>query len=49
MKARVPNAAGILEPKVAIPMHYGSVVGSESDAQRFATEVKAKGMDARII
>ncbi|MFP4524707.1 MAG: MBL fold metallo-hydrolase [Candidatus Woesearchaeota archaeon] len=43
------NAAAILEPKLAIPMHYGSVVGSESDAQHFVTEVKAKGMDAHIL
>jgi len=28
-------AASILDPKLAIPMHYGSVVGSAADAQRF--------------
>ena len=43
------NAAFILEPNLAIPIHYGSVVGSDSDAQRFVTEAKAKGLDARVI
>lgn len=27
--------ANVLRPKIAIPMHWGSIVGSESDAQRF--------------
>ena len=29
-----------LQPKVAIPTHYGSVVGSPADAAVFAKEVK---------
>jgi len=29
------EAVKILKPKVAIPMHYGSIVGSEKDAERF--------------
>jgi L-ascorbate metabolism protein UlaG (beta-lactamase superfamily) len=29
------QAAGMIKPKIAIPMHYGSIVGSESDAERF--------------
>ena len=35
----VPEAAGLvktIEPKLAVPMHYGFVVGSPSDGQRFA-------------
>ena len=28
-----------IRPKIAIPTHYGSVVGSESDAEKFAAEV----------
>jgi L-ascorbate metabolism protein UlaG (beta-lactamase superfamily) len=27
--------ANVLRPKIAIPMHWGSIVGSESDAHRF--------------
>lgn len=29
-------AAQVIGPKLAIPMHYGAIVGDESDAQRFA-------------
>lgn len=28
-------AVSFIDPKLAIPMHYGSIVGSEADAQRF--------------
>ena len=29
------SAVGMIRPKLAIPMHYGAIVGSESDAQKF--------------
>jgi L-ascorbate metabolism protein UlaG (beta-lactamase superfamily) len=29
------QAAKMVEPKLAIPMHYGAIVGSEQDAQKF--------------
>jgi len=29
------EAVKIIKPKVAIPMHYGSIVGSEEDAKKF--------------
>ncbi len=29
------EAAKMIGPKLAIPMHYGAIVGSESDAERF--------------
>ncbi|HLC64191.1 MAG TPA: MBL fold metallo-hydrolase [Patescibacteria group bacterium] len=29
------SACGIIKPKLAIPMHYGSIVGNQSDAQEF--------------
>jgi len=35
-------AAMAVGPKVAIPMHYGSVVGSGSDAQTFKTALEGK-------
>jgi L-ascorbate metabolism protein UlaG (beta-lactamase superfamily) len=31
-----------VKPAVAIPMHYGTVVGTEKDAQRFAELLKGK-------
>lgn len=29
------EAAGMIKPKLVIPMHYGAIVGSEDDARRF--------------
>lgn len=31
-----------IKPKVAIPMHYGSIVGSKDDAKRFQEALKGK-------
>lgn len=36
------QAALDIKPKVAIPMHYGSIVGDERDAKRFAEALKGK-------
>jgi len=36
------QAALDIKPKVAVPMHYGSIVGSEADARRFADALKGK-------
>lgn len=36
------KAALDIKPKLAIPMHYGSIVGSKKDAQRFADGLKGK-------
>jgi len=33
--AEAAKAANTIKPKVAVPMHYGSIVGSEKDAKRF--------------
>jgi len=35
-----------IKPKIAIPMHYGSIVGDESDAERFK---KLSSCDVRIL
>lgn len=32
-----------MRPQVAIPMHFGVIVGNESDADRFE-----KGLDGRV-
>lgn len=37
------EAARVVKPKVAIPMHYGAIVGSEDDALRFK-----KALDGEI-
>jgi L-ascorbate metabolism protein UlaG (beta-lactamase superfamily) len=36
------KAALDINPKIAIPMHYGSIVGSRDDAARFAEKLKGK-------
>jgi L-ascorbate metabolism protein UlaG (beta-lactamase superfamily) len=36
------KAALDINPKIAIPMHYGSIVGSEDDAKKFADGLKGK-------
>jgi L-ascorbate metabolism protein UlaG (beta-lactamase superfamily) len=36
------EAALAIHPKFAIPMHYGAIVGSESDAKQFADKLKGK-------
>jgi L-ascorbate metabolism protein UlaG (beta-lactamase superfamily) len=29
------EATRMIKPKLAIPMHYGTIIGSENDAERF--------------
>jgi len=36
------KAALDIKPKIAIPMHYGSIVGSSEDANKFAEALKGK-------
>ena len=43
------EAASILKPTVAIPMHYGAVVGKLEDAERFVELCKSKGVNAQIL
>jgi len=35
------TAVGKIKPKLAIPMHYGTIVGSEDDAKEFKTQVNS--------
>jgi L-ascorbate metabolism protein UlaG (beta-lactamase superfamily) len=34
------EAAAAINPKIAVPMHYGAIVGSDEDAKRFKSLVK---------
>ena len=36
------QAAEAINPKVAIPMHYGAIVGDKSDALRFRDQLAGK-------
>jgi L-ascorbate metabolism protein UlaG (beta-lactamase superfamily) len=42
------KAALDINPKIAIPMHYNSIVGTEDDARRFAEALKGK-LEVRIL
>ena len=42
------QAALAIKPKVAIPMHYGAIVGTDSDARQFAEKLKGK-IEVRIL
>jgi len=39
----------VIKPELAIPMHYGSIAGTEQDAKRFVELCKAKGINAEIL
>ena len=42
------EAALAINPKFAIPMHYGAIVGTAADAQTFADKLKGK-IDVKIL
>jgi L-ascorbate metabolism protein UlaG (beta-lactamase superfamily) len=42
------EAAKVLKPKIAIPMHYGAIVGTEEDAKAFKEALKGI-VDVRIL
>jgi L-ascorbate metabolism protein UlaG (beta-lactamase superfamily) len=43
------EAAKALRPRMAVPMHYGSILASEADARRFADLCAAAGVPATIL
>ena len=42
------QAARAIKPKVAVPMHYGAIVGAEADARRFATLLAGSGIEVVV-
>ena len=38
------EAVEVIDPRYAIPMHYGSIVGTDSDAQKFADLVESRAV-----
>ena len=36
------QAARAIDPKVAIPMHYGAIVGDQTDAEHFRDQLAGK-------
>jgi L-ascorbate metabolism protein UlaG (beta-lactamase superfamily) len=43
------DAAKRIMPKVAIPMHYGAIVGDRDDAERFKGLLEGSGIDVVIL
>ena len=43
------KAALIIKPSLALPMHYGAIAGTESDAKKFVELCQEKGINAEII
>jgi L-ascorbate metabolism protein UlaG (beta-lactamase superfamily) len=43
------EAAKIIKPTLAVPIHYGSIAGSEEDAKEFVELCKENGIDAKIL
>ena len=43
------SAANVIKPTLAIPMHWGSVVGSEDDAKEFVELCEQEGIKAEIL
>jgi L-ascorbate metabolism protein UlaG (beta-lactamase superfamily) len=43
------QAALIISPQLAIPMHYGEIIGDEKDAQKFKELCSQKGIRAEIL
>ena len=38
----VMPVSGLIQPKLAIPMHYGAIVGGEGDAETFKNALEGK-------
>jgi len=43
------EAAKLIKPSLAVPMHYGSVVGTEDDAKEFVKLCREAGINAEIL
>ena len=43
------EAAKIIKPTLAVPMHYASIIGSEADAKEFVELCKEEGINAQVI
>ncbi len=43
------KVAEIIAPKLAIPMHYGSIVGTKNDAENFVNECRKRGLNAEVL
>ncbi len=43
------EAARLIKPNLAIPMHWGEIIGDEDDAEEFVELCKEEGIEAKIL
>ena len=43
------EAAKLIKPSLAIPMHYGTVIGDNKDAEEFVKLCKENGIDSQLL
>jgi len=43
------EAAKLIKPTLAVPMHYGGIIGNKEDAEEFVRLCKEEGIDAKIL
>lgn len=43
------EAAKLIKPSLAIPIHYGSIIGNKEDAEEFARLCKKEGIEVAIL
>lgn len=43
------EAAKLIQPTLAIPIHYGSIIGAREDAEEFAKLCREKGIEVKIL
>ena len=43
------EAAKIIKPFLAIPMHYGSIIGTKEDAEDFVKQCKEAKINAEVL
>lgn len=43
------EAAKLIKPSLAIPMHYGSIIGNQEDAEEFAELCREENIDVKIL
>ncbi len=43
------KAVAVIKPKLAVPMHWGTIVGDRKDAEIFVKHCSTEGIDARIL
>ena len=43
------EAAALIKPTIAVPMHYGSIIGTDEDAKEFVELCKEEGVNAQVL